>query len=120
MIDQLIARYAAPEPELSIIMPDGETWRFRNEQRWAVLEQLREGAHQFAQFCGSGDDATTLRAAYVVAELSLEPRLNHLESVRFANEAGNAFGYLVEALNAASLNAAQRAEEELAEQAKKE
>jgi len=115
VIDEILARYARSEPEIAVPMPDGAVWRFRNERRWAELERLREGGEEFARQTGEGAAAV---AAFVVAELSIEPCLSHRDALRLATEAGSLFGFVVDALNAASLN--QEAEERQAvAQAKK-
>ena len=97
----------ADSGKVEVQVAPGRSMTFRRVGSYSEVRSLRGGAASFLDVVRRGvgnlrpfaglDDAS-IRAAYVVADLSLEPKLGQVEALKLASNQGLLFDKIVRAL----------------------
>lgn len=107
----LIEKYKPAEPDFEIVLPSGETMRFRVVTDLTAIYALHAGARKFHEMMTSGayppawekyatQDAEVIAAVYAICELSVEPKISHYEGLMLAKEAGPVLDFIRLAIDA--------------------
>ena len=97
-IGSLIDRYSPPEEIFTVTLSGGEEFTFKPLTSLPEVNALKVGISQFAEMVRTKscppawadyltDDAATLTACYVIAHMSVEPKLTQLDCLKIANKA---------------------------------
>lgn len=131
-IERMLARYAPPQDEFDVVLPEGEVLRFRAFRSYAEQKQFEREAVRWYQSLPMPkteeakahpygdlipDDAQSAIAAYTIAELSIKPKFGHPQALRMLRAAGMV-GYILKSIDLENRAIGALFEQKLLEQAK--